>query len=116
MASPVERPDGDIELSDVFHPFLVPGKVDEQRVNVLVNDVYVGTWKIRNSGMWNRIGNSRRSQTHKLIIPLELVSDSVMVLTFELPDAVSPARVGISEDERVLALAMRSVALRELFQ
>ena len=46
-------------------------------------------------------------------IPNSLLTEPTTVITFELPDAASPANLGMSNDMRVLALAMHSIVMTE---
>jgi len=78
--------------------------VDRQSVHVFVNGRKAGTWNITKPGF----------QEHALTIPAGLLTDPYSLqLTFELPDAASPAEVGYNQDRRVLALAFRSIRLSD---
>lgn len=100
---PVTEAESDVILSAFFHAFLVPGKVEQQRVRILVNDREVGEWVITEGGV----------RGHKVIIPRNLIDETLMEIVFELPDAASPAEVGISEDRRTLSIAMRTIILSD---
>ena len=50
-------------------------------------------------------------QKKELLIPAESLKDDILVLTFILPDAVSPKSRGKSADGRVLALSMQSMSM-----
>ena len=52
-------------------------------------------------------------QKKEFVIPAYVVSNDELLLTFILPDAVSPKERGESSDERVLALAMQSLCIDE---
>lgn len=45
-------------------------------------------------------------------IPKELTEDGVLDIKFDLPDAISPYELGVSQDERVIALAFNSMVIR----
>lgn len=51
------------------------------------------------------------AETKSIIIPAEYVKDGKLLLTLELPDAVSPQSRGESEDARELALAMKTLKI-----
>ncbi len=74
-----------------------------QRAVVQVNGQALGTWEFRLGG-----ANDSRSLT----IPRGLIPEGeVMVLTLELPDAVTPQSIGINNDERVLALRIKRLRI-----
>jgi len=111
---PIRRPDTDVELRATLSPYVIPGAVDMQRVNLLVNGKSVGGWTAaKKSGVWERLKRTGRFQEYTMTIPRSLLTEPTMVITFELPDAVSPASLGVSTDERVLALAMHSIIITE---
>ncbi len=97
-------PKSSITLKANLMAFLYPNKVNEQKVDVLVNGHMVGTWVISKPGF--------HEQT--LIIPKKFLKGSNrMVITFNTPDAASPAQLGISSDKRVLGIAMRTIKFTE---
>lgn len=101
---PVREPESDVILSAVFHAFVRPDHgVNQQRVNVLVNDQEIAKWVITEGGV----------KEHKLIISRELLDGPLMEIVFELPDAASPAELGVSGDPRTLAIAMREIVLSD---
>lgn len=70
-----------------------------QRVLVLANGKLVANY------------TAEGEETKTIIIPADCVSNGVLSLEFILPDAISPSELGISTDERKLALAMRKMQL-----
>ncbi len=93
---PVQPPGASVTLKAVLIGYVVPGAVNRQRVRILVNRQLAGEWEIR----------SRDKHMESLLIPNTLLTDlRYTVITFETPDAVSPARLGLSKDVRELAVA-----------
>jgi phosphoglycerol transferase len=76
---------------------------NQQRVNVMVNNHPVGNW----------IFDKPDVQEKSIIIPHGLLNEEVQYITFELPDAKSPLSLGLSDDGRELALAVRSIVIDE---
>ena len=76
---------------------VVPGKVDRQKVRVLVNDRFVEEWVIRYSDFHERI----------LFIPEEVLGSSKsLAITLDVPEAVSPLSIGAGTDPRELGIAV----------
>ena len=77
-----------------------------QRVDILVNGSQAFSGSI-----------SERSGTLEFKIPEAAKSDSFKGITmeFRLPDAASPKEMGIGNDERILALGLRTITLTEDF-
>lgn len=81
-----------------LHPFLVPGQLAAQRVVVSLNGAPLRTLRLA-------IPDPR---DHDLEIPVAALRHE-NVLRFDLPDAASPASLGVSEDPRVLAVAVETL-------
>jgi hypothetical protein len=92
----VPPPPRDIQLRFVFFAHVVPGKVDRQRVIIKVNGHNAGSVDVRVA----------ESQAMKLKVPRDVLLDGRMVITFELPDAVSPKELGTGRDPRALAMGL----------
>lgn len=103
LTIPVESTKNSINLKVVSDPFIRPGKIEKQRVNILVNNQKVGEWVFTEFG----------TQERNIDIPNNLIDNSMLYITFELPDAVSPLELGVSEDPRKLGIAFRSISLSE---
>lgn len=94
---------GDLVLKVEASPFLVAGKLKEQRVAVLLNGRLVGEWRLETRGF----------RELSLILPREaLAGHSAASVAFVLRDATSPVRVGYNKDNRILGLALRSLELQ----
>ena len=55
--------------------------------------------------------NKPEVQEKSVIIPHEVLNEGVQNITFVLPDAKSPYSLGLSDDGRELALAVRSIVI-----
>lgn len=85
-------------------PFMWPGKVLRQRVKVIVNHREAGSCIITKPGF---------QEVSFTISKSVIGSSKAIFLTFQLPDAVSPRTLGLSIDQRVLGIAVRSICLME---
>lgn len=74
--------------------FVVPGKHDEQRLNIKLNGQPLQTWSLREEA----------AREYILALPAATLRQK-NVLTFGLPDAASPQSLGHSADPRVLGIA-----------
>lgn len=81
------------ELRLSLRPFLAPGRLDRQMVALRLNGVPVARWALE------------RPEVRSLVLPPAAVRPE-NVLVLELPDAASPARLGVSRDERELGVAV----------
>ena len=96
-----------LELELTLFPFLVPGKVDQQRIQVSAGGRSLGAYKLTKGG----------DQSLRVSIPNEVVKKSTeMTVVLGLPDAVSPKMTSGSGDTRQLAIGMRSVSLTTLLK
>jgi len=95
--------ENDIVLLVNASPFIYGNAgLDKQTVILYVNDIYVTTEYFDEWG------------TYSFIIPNELLSfDDMNVLLFLLPDAISPAEIGVNEDIRQLAVFLHSIIIDE---
>lgn len=88
------------KLALTMSPFLVPQRVDRQRVVICLNEADIETLEL----------NRLEAATYKVRLPCELLQ-SHNQLTLRLPDAASPADTTGSSDRRVLAVFVRSLRL-----
>jgi hypothetical protein len=92
-----------LELAFVTQGY-VNDKVPEQTVSVKSGGVDVGTWTFRSP--------LQLAIPQKLTIPATArAAGTQLVLEFALPNAVSPKKLGESDDERQLALGVVSVSV-----
>jgi hypothetical protein len=80
-------------------PFLAPPAVTSQRVWVFVQGLFAGFGRLSAAG--DVAGG----------VPSAALEGSTMSVELVLPDAVAPSSVGVGADERLLALALRSMTL-----
>ena len=94
-----------VTLKAKFRAALFSGKVDKQTVHILANGQEAGEWTITKPGF----------QEKDITIPKSLFTDpDRLVITFNLPDAASPAQSGVSGDNRLLGIAVSEITLHEL--
>ena len=75
--------------------FVVPGKHDEQRVNVALNGQRLQTLSLKEEA----------AHEHALTLPVEMLRQK-NVLTFGLPDAASPQSLGEGVESKPLGIAV----------
>ncbi len=97
---PPPRHDGAFELRATIGPYLVPGKIDAQRIRILVNGVAVFETAMRR--VW---------QIACPIPPEAMARQPRVEIIIEHPDAVSPASIGSGDDLRELAASVWSLTL-----
>lgn len=96
------KPESPVVLKAKLMAFLCLANLEKQTVHILVNGQEVGKWKITKPSF----------QEQTLTIPETLFTEqNCMVITFQIPDARSPARFGASNDKRFLGLAVRELKL-----
>jgi hypothetical protein len=84
--------------------YLKPGILDRQRVKLYINRQPVADWVL----------SSRDFEMLEAILPAGKAGNSGnLVVTFELPDCVSPNAIGDGEDIRRLGLAVSQLSLSE---
>jgi hypothetical protein len=83
----------DLLLRIRMSPFIVPGKVEAQRVKMEINGQALQTLTLTEID----------AKVYQLIIPGAVLREK-NVLIFELPDAESPAYLGISNETRLLGI------------
>jgi hypothetical protein len=88
----------DLEL--LVRPFTVPGRLDLQQLQVLVNETPVAHFDIAHRSIL------------RCPIPTSVLSGSEpAMIHFTHPDAASPASFGVSDDPRLLALAFKRMKI-----
>lgn len=93
---------GGLELRAFVAAFRVQGKLNWQEVNLYANGLYLGQWQVRNR------------RIHEVEIPPEAIQDGRLDLILDLPDAISPASLGVNEDVRALGVSFRYLDIRAL--
>jgi hypothetical protein len=85
---------------DLF-PFLVPGKRENQRLELALNGSAIGAWQLTQSGT-----------LHVTLPASAWNAEPEALLVFRFPDAVSPASLGMSADPRPFAFGFRKLVFR----
>jgi hypothetical protein len=104
LGIPARKTDAGIELKASLWPFIMPDKVEKQRIAIFINGAKAGEWILTES----------RLQTQTLRIPAGSAKNGSMDIAFELPDADSPANLDAGKDERELAIRVDSIVLDEI--
>jgi hypothetical protein len=87
-------------LQLLLWPFIVPGKLPEQRLRVLINETEIARFNVTHQSFL------------RCAVPTRLLPDAkCMIVRFVHPDAASPASLGIGNDSRPLALAFKKVKI-----
>lgn len=92
----IEPPSRDVAMKLTFFAYVVPGKVDRQRVRVSVNGVEVGEFVCPDRGM-REVG---------VTVPRNALTSDRMVVTFDLPDAVAPKDIDEGGESRELGIGL----------
>ncbi len=101
---PPTAAEADVYMTMDVSPFIVGNTVPKQRVKLLVNGELVSILAFREAGLYRAY----------IRIPRRLLRDDLSnELVFDLPDARSPKEIGLSADDRVLALAFKSLRFAE---
>ena len=91
-----------VYLSANLSAFLIPGKVDRQMINIIINGHPIGIWLIKEPGL----------QQRTLAVPNTLFKNTDrMEIRFHIPDAASPYQFGLNDDRRLLGFAVQTIEL-----
>jgi len=85
----------DAELKIKMAPLIIAGKIEQQRVSILLNDHTLDSLLLRDE----------RPQEYSYKLPKELLQRN-NIIKFLMPDAKTPRSMGVNRDERTLALAV----------
>jgi hypothetical protein len=96
------KPKSDIIMNASVYPFIVPGKLEKQRVIININGRKAGEWDVPADGEYN------------LTIPKDFIKGNELNINFVLPDAIAPIDLGFKTDTRVLGLAIKDINLSEI--
>lgn len=91
--------ESDLTMSLTAFPFIVPGIIKSQNVNIYIGGDKIGQWHIEKYG------------EYKIIIPKKYINSPLLEITLLLPDAKSPSELGINKDDRILAIAIQKIVL-----
>lgn len=103
---PIINPNKDLELNVIMFPFITP-EIKFQKVKVGINGKVIGNWIVQ------------RDSLYKMVIKKEFLvgkkeHENFNIINLELPNAISPAKLGQSPDTRELGVALRSMYVREV--
>jgi hypothetical protein len=101
---PFERRSEDILLSISVIPNVYPQVLPRQRIIVLVNGEKIADW----------VAEAKKTLQFSAIIPRAVAQSVPLKITFELPDAASPRRLGFGADKRNLAIALFTLKLNSV--
>lgn len=92
------KPPGNAKLLTLEVRALVSAKHPEQLVNVIIN------------GQQRRSATLTQEDGNQLIIPLEASNSNHerLMITLQLPNAIAPSTLGIGQDDRQLAIGLKS--------
>ena len=93
-----EKTSGPTILTLVTGCFLVPGKLDRQRVIISANGKLLGSLQLDNQTV----------QNYTLKVPAGVWTGNNK-LVIDLPDAETPVHLGAGKDDRQLALAIQTI-------
>jgi hypothetical protein len=83
-------------------PFIYGDGLKQQLVTVRSDGAELGRWAIDRDG------------EYAVDIPPEHIKDGILSIEFEIPNAASPASLGLSEDTRLLGMAVRRIRVEEV--
>lgn len=105
LSLPTSVPKRSIHLEIRVRPYVNPGKVDRQRVRLLVNQHLAAEWELRGP----------QTETLEIVVPKRFFGASERtVITLLLPDAISPSSIGEGKDRRRLGIAVIWLSLSEV--
>jgi len=94
-----------IELVVNVKPALAKGIQNSQRVEVYIGESKAGEWIVKEEGFHDET----------MVIPNKFIAKGGLTeIRFNFPNAISPKELGTGKDSRKLALAFRSILLREI--
>ena len=101
----VDKTKGPIILEASLKPFLIPGQLEAQRIQIYANGFRVGDW----------LAFKDDFEVYRLEIAEEHVSQVVdLTIEFRTPDSASPVSLGIGSDVRSLGLALSWIRLKKI--
>ena len=95
----ITAPNEEVEFLLAMSPFLVPGKLDRQRVQILVNDREFTSLEV----------TEQQGRLYIFTIPEEFLQADEIQVTFVLPDAAIPEELGVGGDKRKLGISVLQI-------
>jgi hypothetical protein len=103
LAIPIPSFKGEaLTLSAKMFPHIIPGKLNKQTVEILINGQKAGKWE------FTKPGNAEKT----LLIPKTLITNRNLVISFITPDAAKPKDIG-GIDKRILSVAFYNLKIAE---
>lgn len=91
----------DLTFSAEIMPFLVAPNLLAQNVQIFINNALLTKWKIKNTG------------TFTVAIPKESSNEGKLEIKFVLPNATSPQKLHVSQDQRHLGIGLKSLVISQ---
>ncbi len=97
----------------MFH-FEVPGKHDSLYLKIKY-DIFTSKQSVRLYANNEKIAefSAEGEEERTIPIPVQYIRDESLILRLEMPDAVSPKEKGVSDDARIISLALEEIAICE---
>lgn len=96
------EPDRDYRMRMSVQPFVVKGALEKQRLTIEANGRPIGQYKL----------SSPSRQQITAVIPAEYVQEDDFRITLITPDHTSPAALGLSHDQRSLAISVTHMTIQ----
>jgi hypothetical protein len=100
----IENTTSDLKMIVNASPYLGGVTLDKQHVKILANSQEIGEW------IFDKTGVQEKTITIQQNV---LLNNETQNVTFVLPDAISPKKLGQSDDTRNLALAVQSITIEK---
>lgn len=88
-----------LKLKATINPFLNTPQLATQQVDVSINNKLIGQW------------NVDLAQEYTMTIPTDIVADPLLHITFTIPQATSPASLGMNGDTRKLGILFKKLVI-----
>jgi len=102
--SSLELPVGSLEgnalvLKAKLVPFLVPNKLESQKVDIFAGGLWIDSWNVSNPG------------EYQVTIPNNRIDNGVLRIAFDLKSATSQKALGINSDSEILSLQFHDLKI-----
>ena len=104
IAFSMNKTDSDLLFKARLFPLRIKNIYETQRVFVFLNKKELGNFTL-----------SKDEESEKLLfVPHTYLNDQIQYFSFYFPDAKSPSELGVSDDERKIAIGLRSFTIEPL--
>jgi hypothetical protein len=105
--SSLELPVGNLEgnalvLKAKLVPFLVPNKLESQKVDIFAGGLRIDSWNVSNPG------------EYQITIPNSRIDNGVLRIAFDLKSATSQKALGLNSDSEILSLQFHDLKIASL--